>query len=334
MTNLSVAGICLVLALLMSMLRKAYFSLPAYELKRRAVSGDKIYSKLYPAVANRSLRGLLWLLMTALAAAFLVLVSLSVNLGLAIVVAVIWIWLLYSWLPNRRTSSIDYRLAALTAPFFIWLFNWAHPALKYLERVQKRYNEIHTGVYEYQDLRGFLRIQAQQPDNRISPQQLSRLAKLVAFEEAKVNHFFKPWKATIKLAESDIVGPKLLDEMHRSKQLSFAVTKQRNSHQICGVLSRDVVGLSSEGRVSDYMRSDFATIGRDDSMEDALLSFAHSSVPLLIVLDKESEAVGTLSLKDALDALLVLDKPAVVNKAEVPAEIDNQVEVEGELSQA
>ncbi len=334
MTNLTTAGIYLLLALLMSMLRKGYFSLPVYELKRRAINQDKIFKKLYPPAAYPSLRGLLWLLMTALVAAFLVLVSLNVGVVLGIIIAVLFIWLFYSWLPNRNTSSLDYHLAAFSAPFFIWLFNWAHPVLKHLERIPERYNKVHTGVYEYPDLRRFLRLQAQQSDNRISPQQLNRLDKLVSFEEAKVNHFFKPWKATFKLAETDIIGPKLLDEMHRSKQLSFAVTKQKNSHQISGVLSRDVVGLTSEGKVSDYMRSEIATIGRDDSIEDALLSFAHSSTPLLIVLDKESEAVGTLSLKDALDALLVLHKPSAGNIKETAAEKNSEEETEGELSQA
>jgi CBS domain containing-hemolysin-like protein len=323
MSNLFIAGICLALALLMLMLRKAYFSLPAYELKRRALGGDKLAKEIYPAVAYPSLRGLLWLVMTILGVSFLVLISRQFNLVVSIAVAVIWIWLVYSWLPNRRTSRIDYQLAGLTAPMFTWLLNWANPALKQFERLQGRYNVEHTKVYEYEDLRRFLRLQAQQADNRISAQQLTRLSKLVSFEGAQVSHFFKPWKETIKLAESDMIGPKLLDELHHSKQLSFAVTKQKNSHQICGVLSRDVVGLSSEGRVADYMRKDFVTILRDDSIEEALRLFARSSVPLLVVLDKESEAVGTLSLKDALNALLDLNKPtAKASDVEVKQELN------------
>ncbi|MGH7234377.1 MAG: CBS domain-containing protein [Candidatus Saccharimonadales bacterium] len=331
MSDLIAAGICLLVALFALVLRKAYFSVPIYELKRRAAGGETYAKDIYPAVANTSLRGLLWLVMTVLSAAFLILLNRKVNLLLGIIVGVIWLWLVYSWIPNRKVSSFGHQLAKLSAPFFIWLFSWAHPVIKQFNRISTHYNEKHTELYENDDLRRFLRHQARQKDNRISARQLMRLSKLVTFEEARVSQFYKPWKANLRLVEGDLIGPKLLDEMHRSKQLAFAVSKQKNSHQISGVLNRNDVGLESEGRVSDYMRKNVDSIGHDESIEDALQRFIDTSAPLLVVLDKENEAVGTLNLNDALEALLVLEK----DKTEVEEEDDteqSQPEIEMELA--
>ena len=309
MDILFVAAVCLLLALVASILRRAYYDLPVYELKRRAASGEKFARAIYPAVAYPSLRGLLGLLLALLSSLGLILLNRHVALIYGLVIAALWLWLVYSWIPNRPTSKFSRMLAKLSAPFFIWLFSWSHPALKHLERLQKHYEPTHTQLYEIDDLRRFLRHQARQADNRISARQLMRLSKLVAFEEAQVGHFTRPWKSSLRLVESDLVGPKLLDEMHRSKQTAFAVTNQKNSHQIIGALSRDAVGLESEGRVSDFMRTDIESIGRDEPIEDALMRFAHTATPLLVVVDKENEAIGTLCLSDALDALLVLDEP-------------------------
>ena len=307
MDILFVALACLLLALLASILRRAYYDLPLYELKRRAAAGEKFAHAIYPAVAYPSLRGLLGLMLAFFSALGLILLNRHIALVYGLIVASIWLWLVYSWIPNRPVAKVSRYIARLAAPFFIWLFSWSHPALKHLERLQKHYEPTHTQLYEIEDLRRFLRHQARQADNRISARQLMRLGKLVAFEEAQVGHFSRPWKSSMRLVETDTVGPKLLDEMHRSKQTAFAVTKHKNSHQIIGALSRDALSLESEGRVSDFMRTDIESIGRDEPVEAALMRFAHTSTPLLVVLDKENEAIGTLCLSDALDALLVLD---------------------------
>ena len=324
-----VAIVCLLLALMASILRRAYYDLPVYELKRRAAGGDKFAQAIYPAVAYPSLRGLLGLLLAVFSALGLILLNRHIALTYGIVVASLWLWLVYSWIPNRPVSKISRYLARISAPFFVWLFNWSHPALKHLERVQKHYEPPHTQLYEIDDLRRFLHHQARQPDNRISARQLMRLGKLVAFEEAQVGHFSRPWKSSLRVVETDMVGPKLLDEMHRSKQTAFAVTKHKNSHQIIGALSRDALSLESEGQVRDYMRTDIESIGRDEPIESALIRFAQTTTPLLVVLDKENEAIGTLCLSDALDALLVIDDLPTENEVE---EVETQTEVSPEIT--
>jgi CBS domain containing-hemolysin-like protein len=307
MHNLIAACICLAIALLMLILRKAYFNLPIYELKRQAKRGDHFAKAIYPAIAYPAFRGFLWLLMVVASSMGLILLSRELPLWLAVIPAVIWMWLIFSWIPNRRIAKISYKTAQLMSPFFAWFISSTYPALKQLERLQRRYPPLHTKIYESEDLRMFLQRQARQEDNRISPAQLSRLFKLIDFESAKVKDFYRPWKQTLKLVPEDIIGPKLLDEMHKSKQNAFVVVKNKNSRQVIGVLNQATVGLHSEGKVRDHMENSIEVINEFNSIERAFNQFASGVSPVLVVTDQENEALGIITLKDALKAWLELE---------------------------
>ncbi len=307
MHDLIAACICLAIALLMLILRKAYFNLPIYELKRQAKRGDHFAKAIYPAIAYPAFRGFLWLLMVVASSTGLILLSRELPLWLAVIPAVIWMWLVFSWIPNRRIAGISYKTAQLMTPFFAWFVSSSYPALKQLERLQKCYLPLHTKIYESDDLRMFLQRQARQEDNRISPAQLSRLFKLIDFESAKVKDFYRPWKQTLKLVPEDIIGPKLLDEMHKFKQDAFLVVRNKNSRQVVGILNKATVGLHSEGKVRDHMENSIEAINEFDSIERAFNRFASAATTVLVVIDQENEALGILTLKDALKAWLVLE---------------------------
>lgn len=317
MRDLIAACVCLAVALVMLILRKAYFNLPVYELKRRARRGDDFAKAVYPAIAYPAFRGFLWLLMVIASSAGLILLSRELPLWLAVIPAVMWMWLVFSWIPNRHIAAISYKTAKVMTPFFAWFVTNTYPGLKQLERVQKSYLPSHTKIYEGEDLRTFLQRQARQEDNRISPAQLARLFKLIDFESAKVKDFYRPWSQTLKFMPGDVVGPKLLDEMHKAQQSAFLVVKNRNSRQVMGVLNQSSVGLHSTGKVCDHMEEDVETINEHEPIEAAFSQFAASSTTLIIVTDKESEVVGVLTLKDALKALLDLeDNKDDANKSE------------------
>ncbi len=312
MADLVTAAVCLLIALILLMLRKAYFSLPSYELKRQAARGDGFARAIYPAASFPAFRGFLWLLMAICSSLAVIMFNRKAPLPLGLSLAVIWIWLAFSWIPNRQASSFSQKLAQKLTPFFIWFLNWSYPALKYLEKIQDRYQGPHTRVYENEDLRELLQRQVRQEDNRISVNQLLRLGKIIAIEEAKVREYMRPWKKSMRLNREEPIGPKLLDEMHRSEQTAFAVTASKNSHHVVGVISRDAVGLHSNGLVGDYMQEKVETASEDSSIEAALLQFADSPLPLLIVTDRDSSVVGTITLKDILGSFIASEEPIEV----------------------
>lgn len=296
---------CLIIALGIIMLRKAYFAKPYYELRRQAIKGDKYARTIYPVVAyGPLLRGLLWILLGIFSAVALVLFARLAPLWLGIILVIGWLWLAFSWLPNTKPSKFSQSLALGVTPLFNWLLNSGYPLVRQLDKITKYYPIAHTGLYEPEDLDQLVERQLEQADNRISTKQLGRIKKLLVFESAVVSTYTQPWSALMILAANDPIGPIMLDELHKSKQTSFVVTKTAKDHQVVGILNRTDVGLNSQGKVADYMHHPVVYVQEDELIESALAKFATGSQILLVVVNKDHLPIGVLTLKDALKALL------------------------------
>ena len=187
------------------------------------------------------------------------------------------------------------------------------------------YAPTHSGIYEPSDLHQLLVRQTQQPDNRIKTKQLGRISQLLEFETSTVSDYSRPWKRSMKLVASDPVGPKLLDEMHRSSQGVFAVIAGKSSREVVGLLNKDDIGLKSSGLIRDHMHGNVETINEDEPIEKSLAKFALSGQALLIVISSADEVIGTITLRDALSSLLAednLEEDAVAPTEEVEVSSD------------
>ena len=136
MTDFIIAVICLVLALVVLMLRKAYFSVPIFELKRRAAANDVYAKRIYPLVAYGSaFRLLLWLLLAVFTAASLVLFARIAPVWFGIILVAILLWLVFSWLPNAGFSKFNRDLARLTVAPLELVLRWTYPVINYLAKL-------------------------------------------------------------------------------------------------------------------------------------------------------------------------------------------------------
>lgn len=308
MTDFIIAVIFLVLAVVVVALRKAFFALPVYELKRQAAAGDQYSKQIYPVVAyGETFRALLWLLLGIFVAVSLVLFDRLAPVWFGVILDGILLWLTFSWFPHARARKFNRQLALYAVPVFAWVLHYTYPIVKELGKLGRYYDQGHTGIYENEDLHQVLVRQELQTDNRISAVQLGRLRKFLAFETAVVSQYQTDWKNIMKLSADAPISPLLLDEMHQSGQTAFPVTKTKNSKSLVGILNRDDVGLKSDGRIADHMHSNVRYIKQDEPMESALAKFALSGQVMFVVINKAEDIVGALTLKDALGSLLAPD---------------------------
>ncbi len=318
MANLIAVLVCLILTFLSVVLRKVYFSVPEYELKRRVAAGDVFASRIYPAVANgESFSVLLWIILSVVSVGALVFLSYIFPLVFSIILVAVWVWLAFSSLFDGSVLPMGRKIAFSLTPFFVYILNRGNKLIKQPAKLHKHYPDRHTRIYEPEDLRKFLQKQSTQQDNRISPQQIDSLSRLISLDKLLVREYFRPWKESIKLIADENVGPKLLDDLHRSKQTSFLVVKNKSSREVVGVLRKDILGLKSRGPVADYMNDQVDSISSDTPIEKALALFASSGQSLLVVTEPygdRDEIVGTISVKEALDAMLGRSDPKMALK--------------------
>jgi len=321
MISFLLALVFLAVAFLTATLRKVYFAVPKRELKRQAAEGNQAARELWQAVAyGRSLRVLLWIVLTLFGAWGLVLLGSVTNGLVAVIVGMLALWLLFSWLPGTRVSATAIRFAHTVNPSVVWVLQHIEPLLHRVEKpILKHYKPHHSGLYELRDLLDLLDLQAAQSDNRIATEQLLQVRAALEFGDRKVRDVVRLNAKTVAL--TDAIGPILLDELHAAGQVVFPVTRTPRAREIVGCVFVEDLSIKSEGTVADYTSMGTLSLRENLKLTDALQEFLKTKKQLAVVVDAADEFVGTLTLADIMAVLLPEPpKPAVDAAGEVDAD--------------
>ncbi|HSW85300.1 MAG TPA: CBS domain-containing protein [Candidatus Saccharimonadales bacterium] len=306
MTNIILAIVFLLLALLGIVVRKTYYYLPARELKRRASKQDRIASQLYRAVAyGSSLRTMLWLYIGLTSAASLILLARLLPIWISLLIVGPLLWIAFSLIPATRSTKFGIRLTMFLTPFVAWLLNYLHPILsRGSEAVAKRVNvKEHTGMFERQDLIELVEQQGRQRDNRLTDEELEIVRRALKFDDYKVSQIMTPRKSVKFVLASDTVGPILIDEIHKSGQ-AYVLVRKTNKGEFVGSLWLQKLSLGSHGQVSDIMDPVLYYLHENDALGQALHAFFVTNCLLFVVINSFEEFVGVLTIKDVLKQLL------------------------------
>lgn len=295
---LLIALLCLAIALLALILRKTYGALPVAELKRQAAAGNASARQLYRVVAyGDSWRLLLWLVLAISSATGLVLLSRDMPLLLAILAVALMLAVGISWLPATRVTMVGMRLSSLCTPLLCWVLNYVDRPLQRLAGLlTRRVLPQHSGLFETSDLLDLLDLQAAQPDNRITPEELTLVRRILAFSDQTVLDVMRPRSAVKVVCAEDAIGPILLDELHAAEQPAFLVKPKPRSKEFVGILLLDRIDIHTSAKIGDIMAPAPETILDATPLSVALRRLQGHT--LLAVVDDDGEFMGTLSLAE------------------------------------
>ena len=140
------------------------------------------------------------------------------------------------------------------------------------------------------------------------------------FHEKTVEEVMTPRGVMNTVAKEDVIGPLLLDELHKTGHSRFPVTDGDIDH-IVGILHiRSLLTLDS--RVETAMAQKIYFINQNQKLERALSAFIKTRHHMFIVVNDYRETAGILTLEDVLEALLgrkILDEFDVVDDLRVLA---------------
>lgn len=123
------------------------------------------------------------------------------------------------------------------------------------------------------------------------------------FRGRKVKQHMVPRDEMVTIKSTELLGPLVLDDLHKTGHTIFPVTKGKD---IVGLLdSSDHVGLRNKEsvHVREVMRTDITKIDQSARLDEALQVFVEVKQSLLIVVDDDNQVVGLLSLGDVVRAL-------------------------------
>jgi CBS domain containing-hemolysin-like protein len=292
------------------LLDKASRTVSIKELKRRARgSKDTNTSAIYKLTSlGESLSIFLWLVGGVSGSILIVKIALN-SAAIAIISILIASWLVLSKRP-LNTGGWLWKLAGIISVPVYKIVSFMHPLLIRLAKFVSRLRpiNIHTGLYDKDDLLDLINIQNHQIDNRIPEEDLKITFGALTFGDKLVRDFMTPRRQIKFVAATDAIGPLLMDELHASGFSRFPVvdapTKETNPQIVGTLYLKDLLEHTDKGRVKDVMRKGAYYINESQNLRDALGAFLKSQRHLLTVVNNFEEISGVISLEDVMEQVL------------------------------
>lgn len=126
------------------------------------------------------------------------------------------------------------------------------------------------------------------------------------FNEKKVEDIMTPRGVVETIAKDEIIGPLVLDELHKTGHSRFPVIDTNIDH-IVGVLHiKDLlrVGAKDSETAEQAMEKRVFYINQEQTLDHALAAFIKTRHHLFVVVNGYRETAGVLTLEDVMEALL------------------------------
>lgn len=312
MIQLLLAVVCAMLFLLTLAVRRVYYCVPVKELKRLARERDQVGSTLYKVVAfDGSLAALLWLLAGTFAGLSFALFATKLPLVLAVIAVMALLWLGFSWVASSFPRSSLVRFTAAISPGLAWILSHAHVLLEGPSKLVRRHRRVldHTGLYEKQDMLELVSQQKTQIDSRITKSDLALIERVLAFSDKSATDILTPRKAVRTVRINETIGPKLMDELHKTGQPSFLVTDEAEERIVGSVRLEDLVKARQGGTVKTVADETAAYVRDDFSLPQLLDAFRDTKQSVLAVINNAEEFLGIVTIDNLLGQLVDQEKP-------------------------
>lgn len=307
---IALAILLLVLVFLLCLvLYKITKALPIAELRRRArATNDKHTQVLHKLLAFQTSLKIVILLLGVASGTVIFLLASRVSGWLAAAFILIGSWAALDERFSVAPGGWLWRAAGYVAPLVVPVVDFSQPLLG---AIASRLGQpkIHSGIYEREDLLELLDRQKSQIDNRVSEPELKAARGALTFGDKTVASVMAARKAVKWVSRDDPIGPKLMDDLHKTGQVRFPVIRsgsQSADPEVIGTLYlTDLLkNLETGGKVGDIMKRDIHFINESHNLLQALDGFLKSGHHLLIVVNNFEETVGVLTLEDVLSQVV------------------------------
>ena len=145
-------------------------------------------------------------------------------------------------------------------------------------------------------------------ESMIDPDVATQLRKNIAFSTLQVKDHMTPVSKIDVIDAGEILGPLVLDDLHKTGHSRFPVVKGDNSNMIVGLLYlQDVLTIDATkkhtAKVESAMKQPVISIKETSTLPDALNLLVSTHQDMLIVQSADDMTAGVLSMHDILSEL-------------------------------
>lgn len=142
----------------------------------------------------------------------------------------------------------------------------------------------------------------------LSDEEKKLIAGSLTFEETLVESVMTPRSVVETIKKGEILGPMVLDDLHKTGHSRFPVVDDDIDHVIGILHVKDILTLDttrkSTAKVESAMDKRVFYVRENQTLAQALPAFLSTHHHLFIVINEYRETVGILTLEDTLEALL------------------------------
>lgn len=141
----------------------------------------------------------------------------------------------------------------------------------------------------------------------LSDKQKQLLSSGLGFFDLQVRDGMTPRKNIVSVGKSEVLGPLVLDDLHKSGHSRIPVVARDIDHVVGVLLLRDLLIIDGDDRprtVEKAMNSHVVHIRDTQPMHDALAVFLQTDAYIAIVTNGSDKTVGLITLGDIITALL------------------------------
>lgn len=303
-----IAGAVSIAILLFSIaMQKVYSHVSPKELRRQARSGDEVAKLLYRVVGyGMDVDILIWILIGLSSSLLFVLIASSLPSVIAFILVMALIFFAFAWLPKSHTTRYTLHAVRFVTPIVHWVLERTQPVIRRIKHFIEKHQpvSIHTGLYDKSDIVELIKKQKQQTDNRITKQELFIVENALQFGDKTVADVMTPKRMIKMVSTHDMIGPVLMDELHKSGHSRFPVKHDSPDHIVGTLYVRDLISARAGGFVKDIMRKDVFYVNQDQSLTGVLDAFIKTKHHLFLVVNKFEEIVGVISVEDIIEQIL------------------------------
>jgi CBS domain containing-hemolysin-like protein len=140
----------------------------------------------------------------------------------------------------------------------------------------------------------------------LSPDEKKLFAHGLDFPARQVHEIMTPRGVIDSLSKKELLGPLVLDDLHKTGHSRFPVTDGDIDHVVGMLYIQNLLTLDAKRSTTaeKAMEPRVFYIREDQTLQHALAAFLRTHHHLFIVVNEFRETVGLLSLEDVVEALI------------------------------
>jgi putative hemolysin len=296
---LIVTVLAFIALLLVSGMKPRYSSYSLSELRRRAKHSAAGKEELVREAALPQIQSILAITKALLLVLTVLLLVATFGWAVGIILAVLVVIFFEPLARSKQLSKQSSRLYLLLEPN---LLNLVHKFAKTFDFLSDNATVHEQKVHSKEEFQELI----QRSGMALTDIERKVIVNALDFNDKTVDTIMTPKSVIDYINKGEFLGPLVLDELHALGHSRLPVIDGDIDHVVGILYLRDLLSLDVKrsGTAEKVMDTHVYYVREDQTLEHALAAFLKNRHHMFIVINKQRETVGLLTIEDTIEALL------------------------------